>query len=77
MIDIADARLIGRLPKATTRDPTLIGLRSGVRNQADLRIVLDLKHSVRIKSFAVPTAKGKGYRLIVDLIPKGNATRKR
>ncbi|AFL75835.1 N-acetylmuramoyl-L-alanine amidase family protein [Thiocystis violascens] len=73
VIDIADARLIGKLPEATAQDPTLIGLRSGVRNQGDLRIVLDLKHAVRIKSFSTPSADGHGHRLFVDLIPKGNA----
>ncbi|WP_295399640.1 N-acetylmuramoyl-L-alanine amidase [uncultured Thiocystis sp.] len=73
VIDIADAHLVGKLPEATTQDPTLIGLRNGVRNQADLRIVLDLKHPVRIKSFSTPSADGNGQRLFVDLIPKGNA----
>lgn len=72
VIDIADAILLGKLPQVTTQDPTLVGLRSGVRNQSDLRIVLDLKHAVRIKSFSTPSADGKGHRLIVDLIPKGN-----
>lgn len=73
VVDIANARMIGQLPQATTKNPTLIGLRSGIRNQGDLRIVLDLRHGVRIKSFSVPSADGRGHQLIVDLIRKANA----
>ncbi len=75
VIDIADARLIGKFPDAATQDPTLVGLRSGVRQQGDLRIVLDLKRPVRIKSFSTPDAKG--YRLTVDLLPNTYASSRR
>jgi N-acetylmuramoyl-L-alanine amidase len=33
--------------------------------------VLDLKQPVRVKSFLLDPADGKGHRLVVDLIPKG------
>jgi N-acetylmuramoyl-L-alanine amidase len=75
VIDIAGARLVGTLPQATTRDRTLVGLRSGVRNEADLRIVLDLKQAVRIKSFFAATDDPQRQRLMIDLIPKTGSTR--
>jgi len=68
VIDIERARLSGSLPKAATTDPTLVGLRSGVRNDDDLRIVVDLKHPVRVKSFIASAANGRGQELIVDLL---------
>lgn len=75
VIDIAQAQLVGSLPQATTRDRTLVGLRSGVHNEADLRIVIDLKQAVRVKSFFAQTADAQHQRLIIDLIPKGNNAR--
>ncbi|MFD2113380.1 N-acetylmuramoyl-L-alanine amidase [Thiorhodococcus fuscus] len=68
VIDIERATLSGKLPKAMTTDPTLVGLRSGVRNADDLRIVVDLKHAVRVKSFISPAANGRGQELVVDLL---------
>ncbi|MBK1693984.1 N-acetylmuramoyl-L-alanine amidase [Chromatium weissei] len=75
VIDIAQAQLVGNLPQATARDRLLVGLRSGVRNAADLRIVIDLKQAVRVKSFFTQTADPQHQRLIIDLIPKGNNAR--
>lgn len=71
VIDMADARLSGKLPQAQPDDPTLVGLRSGVRDQGDLRIVLDLKQAVRAKSFLLVPDGDHGHRLVIDLIPKG------
>lgn len=74
VIDIPDARLVGKLPAATAGDPTLIGLRSGVRNRGDLRVVVDVKHPVRVKSFPAPR-DGGGHRLIVELSPTSDSRR--
>ena len=73
VIDIADAAFDGKLPSADAADPSLIGLRSGVRETDDLRIVLDLKQAVRVKSFPMTPDADHGHRLVVDLIPKGAA----
>ncbi len=70
VIDLPTATLIGKLPDATAKDPTLVGLRSGLHNQDDLRIVLDLKQAVRVKSFTTGPGNGEGHRLIIDLIPR-------
>ncbi len=47
-------------------------IRSGVRNKGqDLRLVLDLKHKVRPKSFLLKPNAKYGHRLVVDLYPAG------
>lgn len=73
VIDIAKARLIGSLPKAELGDRTLVGLRSGIRDQGDLRVVLDLKQPVRVKSFIHSEQGTRGENLVVDLYPRGSA----
>jgi N-acetylmuramoyl-L-alanine amidase len=76
VLDIADARLDGKLPSADPQDPILVGLRSGVRDHGELRIVMDLKQSVRVKSFPLSPEGQEGHRLVVELIPeaKGSAS---
>jgi N-acetylmuramoyl-L-alanine amidase len=49
----------------------LKSLRTGAQNKTDLRVVLDLAADVRPKSFLMPPDGGQGYRLVVDLYPKG------
>ncbi|MTW21019.1 N-acetylmuramoyl-L-alanine amidase [Allochromatium palmeri] len=74
VIDIAGARLVGGLPAARTDDPVLIGVRAGVRANNELRLVLDLKTPVRVKSFAAKAGGGPTNRLIVELIPRSSAS---
>ena len=49
----------------------LKSLRTGAQNKTDLRVVFDLAADVRPKSFLMPPEGGQGYRLVVDLYPKG------
>ncbi len=70
VLDIPDARLTGELPPADPQDLLLVGLRSGVRDQGELRVVMDLKRPARVKSFPLSPDGGQGHRLIVELIPK-------
>lgn len=70
VVDIPDARLVTKLPEAEADDPLLIGLRSGVREGDDLRVVLDLKCPVRVKSFVLSPDGTQGHRLVVDVLPK-------
>ena len=53
----------------------LKSLRTGAQNKTDLRVVLDLAADVRPKSFLMPPEGGQGYRLIVDLYPKGKGAK--
>jgi N-acetylmuramoyl-L-alanine amidase len=71
VIDIPDARLKDKLPTVDAGEPLLSGMRSGVRDGDDLRLVLDLKQKVRIKSFALQPNDQYGHRLVVDLLPSG------
>ncbi len=69
VIDIPDARLKDKLPTVESDEPLLTGMRSGVRDGDDLRLVLDLKQKVRAKSFALQPNDQYGHRLVVDLVP--------
>jgi len=75
VIDIPDARLKDKLPTVESAEPLLMGIRSGVREGDDLRLVLDLKQKVRAKSFTLQPNDKYGHRLVVDLVPaqKGSA----
>jgi N-acetylmuramoyl-L-alanine amidase len=46
------------------------GIRSGVRNKDDLRIVLDLRHTVKPRSFVLKANDKYGDRLVIDLYGK-------
>lgn len=71
VIDIPDARLKGKLPAVNADEPMLSGMRSGIREGDDLRLVLDLKQPVRAKSFVLQPNVKYGHRLVVDLVPAG------
>jgi N-acetylmuramoyl-L-alanine amidase len=75
VIDIPDARLGDKLPTVGADEPLLIGIRSGIREGDDLRLVLDLKQEVRAKSFLLRPNEKYGHRLVVDLksVGKGAA----
>lgn len=66
VIDIKNARLAGTLPDAG-EDRYVQGLRSGIRNGNELRVVLDLKQPVRPKSFVLQPTSDYGHRLVLDL----------
>lgn len=51
----------------------LKSVRTGIQNKTDARVVLDLAADVRPKSFLMPPSDGQGYRLVVDLYPKGKS----
>ncbi|MBU0501039.1 MAG: N-acetylmuramoyl-L-alanine amidase [Gammaproteobacteria bacterium] len=67
VIDLENVRLDSRLSDPTVSNPYLKGLRSGVQNGKDLRLVLDLKQPVRPKSYVLPPSGGYGHRLVFDL----------
>ncbi|MGD2020674.1 MAG: N-acetylmuramoyl-L-alanine amidase [Thiohalocapsa sp.] len=67
VVDISDARLAGQLPTADGDDALVAGMRSGVREGDDLRVVLDLKQPVKAKSFALEPNATYGHRLVIDV----------
>lgn len=76
VLDIPGARLKAQLPPVDPQDAILVGLRSGVRDQGELRIVMDLKQPVRVKSFPLGPEGDQGHRLVVELIPKGPSSQR-
>jgi len=77
VIDIPDARLEDKLPTVGADEPLLSGIRSGIREGDDLRLVLDLKQKVRAKSFVLRPNEKYGHRLAVDLTPVGKGAAER
>ena len=71
VIDLRDARLVKRVPRANPADPLLVRLRAGKRKHNDLRVVLDLKRQVRPRSFLLKPNRKYGHRLVIDIYAKG------
>ena len=66
VIDLRNARLKPGLTAEGTQG-IIEGLRSGVRNGRDLRLVLDLKGKVKPRSFLLKPDGANGHRVVVDL----------
>ncbi len=73
IIDIPEGRVTGKLPLAEPEDRLVKGVRSGVLENGQLRIVIDLKQGVRAKSFVLEPNERYGHRLVVDMAPKAVA----
>ena len=69
VIDVADAVIVDGLPRVGSDDGLVRGLRTGVRNDTDLRVVLDLAGAAKPKSFVLRPNDTYGHRLVVDLFP--------
>jgi N-acetylmuramoyl-L-alanine amidase len=70
VLDLVGASLSSPLRQPDASDPLLSRIRSGQRPGENLRIVLDLKRKVRVKSFCLQPDGRYGHRLVVDLTPK-------
>jgi N-acetylmuramoyl-L-alanine amidase len=73
VIDIKNAEVAGKFTSPAAQG-LVRGVRSGRPAPRDLRLVMDLSSAGKAKSFLLPPAEGKGYRLVVDLYPRGAAT---
>ena len=87
VIDLRDARLLNRVPRARSGDRILSRIRAAQRKRSerrgrdgtsnDLRVVLDMKQRVRPKSFLLKPNAKYGHRLVIDVHPlDGEAERK-
>jgi N-acetylmuramoyl-L-alanine amidase len=70
IIDLKNATLSGKVDPLGAGEPRLVKLRHGPQNQRDLRVVLDLKESVRAKSFLLKPSAPYGHRLVVELLDR-------
>lgn len=69
VIDLADTSLASDFSAKDIADKHLAGMRKGRRPDGSLRVVLDLKQSVRPKTFLLKPNASYGHRLVVDLYP--------
>lgn len=67
VIDIMDAQLEADFEQIRLKDTPIKRVRSAVRNQKDVRVVLDLADRVKPQSFVLKPIEQYGDRLVVDL----------
>jgi len=67
VVDMQNTRLLNEPDGLDFSNGLVSALRSGERNTHDLRMVLDLKSSVRPKSFLLKPTQQYGHRLVIDL----------
>ncbi len=67
VLDIPDVRTQKGLAQPQADDKYLKEIRSSIQDTNTLRVVLDLKQDVQVKSFLLPPNQQYGHRLVVDL----------
>ena len=67
VLDIKNTYLLDSGLIEEMQNSLLKGVRTGVRNKTDLRIVLDLSNNVTPRSFLLRPEAGAGHRLVLDL----------
>lgn len=72
VVDLKDGRLSKQLGKLPAAAGSIRTIRTGLRANGQLRVVLDLKESVRSRSFAAGPNGKYGDRLVIDLYREGN-----
>lgn len=72
VVDLKNGRLSGSLKRLPAGTGSLKGIRTGVRANGQLRIVLDLNEAVSSRSFSAGPNGTYGDRLVIDLQRKGS-----
>ena len=67
VIDLQDTSLTSALPKVRWKNNPVQRIRSGVRHNHDLRLVLDMKNKVMVKSYITTPSGNHGFRLIIEV----------
>ena len=67
VIDIAKSELKGDLTDLMLTDTSIKGIRSGVRDNINTRIVIDLSAKIKPTAFTLEPSEKLGNRLVVDL----------
>ena len=73
VIDLKQTRLINSGLIEDLHTDLLKGIRTGVRNVDDLRVVLDLNEKSQPRSFLLEPSDGQGHRLVIDLQEKSGS----
>lgn len=71
VIDLGDARLRGGLGSLDTAGTAVRGVRSGIRNGRDLRIVIDLAGPAAVRGSTLAATAASPALLLVELLPPG------
>ncbi len=71
VVDVQNARVQGSLPFDADSGGVIAGVRHGIRNGTDLRVVFDLNDKAQPQSFVLDPAGRYGHRLVIDLTPEG------
>jgi len=74
VIDLKDSRVSGSLTSLPDGVGSVRSIRSGLRANGQLRVVLDLRQSVRSRSFTTGPNERYGDRLVIDLLHTGGLT---
>lgn len=77
VIDFKEAKLLSPLTQPPSKHKLFRRVRSAVRKNKGLRVVVDLKVPVKPKSFSLKPSKTYGHRLVVDLYADKNAKTKK
>lgn len=77
VIDIKEAKIAKSFDSRGVEDRKLRRVRHGKKGKGDLRIVLDLKETIRPKSFQLKPSGGYDHRLVVDLYAKENTSERK
>jgi N-acetylmuramoyl-L-alanine amidase len=72
VVDLKDSKLSTGISDMPGGAGALAGIRSGLRSNGQLRVVLDLNESVRSRSFTAGPNNKYGDRLVIDLQRQGN-----
>ena len=71
VVDLKDSRLSGSLKSLPRGSGSISSIRTGVRANGQLRVVLDLNEAVRSRSFTAGPNNQYGDRLVIDLQREG------
>ena len=72
VVDLKDSRLSDGIEAMPNGTGALDGIRSGLRSNGQLRVVLDLNEAVRSRSFTAGPNSKYGDRLVIDLQRQGS-----
>ena len=70
VIDIKNAQLDHSLNQPSVAHPLFTRVRSGIKNDTDLRVVFDLKTPISLKKLILSSDNSDSHRLVIDLLDK-------
>ena len=77
VLDIKNTKMPHGMVDRVQANSLIRSIRSGVRNEKDLRVVFDLSESVTPRSFLLAPTADTGHRLVIDLHDKSKSAKTR